>query len=439
MRASRPGSPRPSCSVRDVHWLCGCCRRRSRGPRARRPADARRARTRVARTRRCTRSPTPSARAAAAILEANRADVEQGRADGLSAALLDRLTLDDARIDALAEAAAAVAALPDPCGEVAAGWRLGNGLDVVRVQVPLGRVLVVYEARPNVTVDVAALCLKSGNVAILRGSRSASATNAALLEAVHDGLDATGLPRDAVIAVAASHEELAALVADARNADVVVPRGGERLKDFLLEHARIPVLAAAGGNCHVYVDATADPEMAERIAVNAKTHRPGVCNAAETLLVHAGAADAVLPRVLAELHRRGVELRGCERTRALAGTTPVIAADDDDYATEFLDLILAVRVVDSLDDAIDHIARFSTGHSEAIVTSSLEAADRFTREVDSACVYVNASTRFTDGGEFGFGAEIGNSTSRLHVRGPIGLRDLTTMKYVVRGDGQIRS
>ena len=198
-----------------------------------------------------------------------------------------------------------------------------NGLDVVRVQVPLGRVLVVYEARPNVTVDVAALCLKSGNVAILRGSRSASATNAALLEAVHDGLDATGLPRDAVIAVAASHEELAALVADARNADVVVPRGGERLKDFLLEHARIPVLAAAGGNCHVYVDATADAEMAERIAVNAKTHRPGVCNAAETLLVHAGAADAVLPRMLAELHRRGVELRGCERTRALAGTTPV--------------------------------------------------------------------------------------------------------------------
>ncbi len=374
----------------------------------------------------------------AEILAANGGDVEQGRGDGLSIALLDRLKLDDARIDALADAARAIAALPDPCGEVEAGWRLGNDLDVTRVRVPLGRVLVVYEARPNVTIDVAALCLKSGNVAILRGSRSANATNAALLAAVHEGLDACDLPRDIVISVIASHDELAMLVADACNADVVIPRGGEALKDFLLEHARIPVLAAAGGNCHVYVDASADPAMAERIAVNAKTQRPGVCNAAETLLVHADAAPAVLPRTLAELHRRGVELRGCDRTRALAGSTPVVPADEDDYATEFLDLVLAVRVVDSLDDAIDHIARYATGHSEAIVTASLHAAERFTREVDSACVYVNASTRFTDGGEFGFGAEIGNSTSRLHVRGPIGLRDLTTMKYVVRGDGQVR-
>ena len=374
----------------------------------------------------------------AAILEANRGDVDQGRANGLSTALLDRLTLTESRIDALADAARSIAALPDPCGEVEDGWRLGNDLEVTRVRVPLGRVLVVYEARPNVTIDVAALCLKSGNVAILRGSRSASATNAALLEAVHEGLDASDLPRDAAIAIAASHAELATLVAGAGNADVVIPRGGEALKDFLLEHARIPVLAAAGGNCHVYVDASADPEMAERIAVNAKTHRPGVCNAAETLLVHAEAAPSVLPRVLAELQRRGVELRGCERTRALAGATLVQPADEADYATEFLDLVLAVRVVDSLDDAIEHIGRYATGHSEAIVTESLHAADRFTREVDSACVYVNASTRFTDGGEFGFGAEIGNSTSRLHVRGPIGLRDLTTTKYVVRGDGQIR-
>ena len=373
-----------------------------------------------------------------AILEANRGDVEQGRADGLSTALLDRLTLDESRVAALADAARAIAALPDPCGEVDDGWRLGNDLDVTRVRVPLGRVLVVYEARPNVTVDVAALCLKSGNVAILRGSRSANATNAALLQAVHEGLESSGLPRDAAIALAASHDELASLVADARNADVVIPRGGEALKNFLLEHARIPVLAAAGGNCHVYVDASADPEMAERITVNAKTHRPGVCNAAETLLVHAAAAPAVLPRTLAELHRRGVELRGCERTRALAGSTPIAAVDEDDYTTEFLDLVLAVRVVDSLDDAIEHIGRYATGHSEAIVTESLAAAGRFTREVDSACVYVNASTRFTDGGEFGFGAEIGNSTSRLHVRGPIGLRDLTTTKYVVRGNGQIR-
>jgi glutamate-5-semialdehyde dehydrogenase len=373
-----------------------------------------------------------------AIAEANAVDLAQGRQDGLSAALLDRLTLDGARIDALADAARAIAALPDPCGEADAGWRLPNALDVTRVRVPLGRVLVVYEARPNVTIDVAALCLKSGNVAILRGSRSARATNAALLEAVHAGLAASDLPTDAVIALEASRDELAAVVADPANADVVVPRGGEALKDFLLEHARIPVLAAAGGNCHVYVDATADPAMAHRIAINAKTHRPGVCNAAETLLVHADAAPAVLPDLLADLHAHGVEVRGDERTRTLAGATPVAPADEDDYATEFLDLVLAVRVVDSLDEALDHIARFATGHSEAIVTSSLEAADRFTREVDSACVYVNASTRFTDGGEYGFGAEIGNSTSRLHVRGPIGLRDLTTTKYVVRGSGQVR-
>jgi glutamate-5-semialdehyde dehydrogenase len=373
-----------------------------------------------------------------AIAEANAVDLAQGRDDGLSAALLDRLTLDGARIDALADAARAIAALPDPCGEADAGWRLPNALDVTRVRVPLGRVLVVYEARPNVTIDVAALCLKSGNVAILRGSRSARATNAALLDAVHAGLAASDLPADAVIALEASRDELAAVVADAANADVVVPRGGEALKDFLLEHARIPVLAAAGGNCHVYVDATADAAMAHRIAMNAKTHRPGVCNAAETLLVHADAAPAVLPELLADLHAHGVEVRGDGRTQALAGATPVAPADEDDYATEFLDLVLAVRVVDSLDDALDHIARYATGHSEAIVTSSLEAADRFTREVDSACVYVNASTRFTDGGEYGFGAEIGNSTSRLHVRGPIGLRDLTTTKYVVRGSGQVR-
>jgi glutamate-5-semialdehyde dehydrogenase len=374
----------------------------------------------------------------AAIAEANAADLAQGRDDGLSAALLDRLTLDGARIDALVAAARAIAALPDPCGEIDAGWRLPNDLDVARVRVPLGRVLVVYEARPNVTIDVAALCLKSGNVAILRGSRSARATNAALLDAVHAGLAASDLPTDAAIALEASRDELAAVVADPANADVVVPRGGEALKDFLLEHARIPVLAAAGGNCHIYVDASADEAMAVEIAVNAKTQRPGVCNAAETLLVHADAAPGILPQLLAALHARGVELRGDARTRELAGATAVTPADDDDYATEFLDLVLAVRVVASLEEALDHIARFATGHSEAIVTSSLEAADRFIREVDSACVYVNASTRFTDGGEYGFGAEIGNSTSRLHVRGPIGLRDLTTTKYVVRGSGQIR-
>jgi len=375
--------------------------------------------------------------ASAEILDANAEDVAAARASGTATSLLDRLTLDGRRLAALQASTTAIAALPDPCGEVVEGRRLENGLDVVRVRVPLGRVLVVYEGRPNVTVDVAGLCLKAGNVALLRGSRLSRRTDAALLRAVHAGLARAGVPEDAAIPLELSRDDLAALVAGGEAADVVVPRGGEGLKHFLLEHSRIPVLAAAGGNCHVYVDASADAAMAEAIVVNAKVQRPGVCNAAETLLVHAAAA-AQLPRLLGTLSARGVELRGCERTRAAAPGVDVAPAGDDDYATEFLDLVLAVRVVDSLDEAIEHVARFSTGHSEAIVTDSVAAAERFVREVDSACVYVNASTRFTDGGEFGMGAEIGNSTSRLHARGPIGLRDLTTTKYVVRGTGQVR-
>jgi glutamate-5-semialdehyde dehydrogenase len=374
----------------------------------------------------------------AAILAANALDVEAARLDGTSTALVDRLTLDGPRLEALASAVAAIEALPDPCGAVLDGFRLPNGIGVTQVRVPLGRVLVVYEARPNVTVDVAALCLKAGNVALLRGSSSARRTNAALLAAVHRGLEQEGITPDAVIGLDLSRSELAEAVASTDTAEVVIPRGGEQLKDFLLEHARIPVLAAAGGNCHVYVDATADTAMAVRIAVNAKVQRPGVCNACETLLVHRDRI-ADVPLLVAALHEQGVELRGCERTVAAAGGIPVAPATDDDYATEFLDLVLAVRVVDSLDEAIEHIARYSTGHSEAIVTSSVAAADRFCREVDAACVYVNASTRFTDGGEFGMGAEIGNSTSRLHARGPIGLRDITTTKYIGRGSGQIRS
>jgi glutamate-5-semialdehyde dehydrogenase len=373
-----------------------------------------------------------------AILASNALDVEAARADGTTSALVDRLTLNSSRLQALAAAVAAIEALPDPCGQVVDGFRLPNGIEVTQVRVPLGRVLVVYEARPNVTVDVAALCLKAGNVALLRGSSSARRTNAALLHAVHRGLEQEGITPDAVIGLDLSRSELAEAVASTDTAEVVIPRGGEQLKEFLLEHARIPVLAAAGGNCHVYVDATADTAMAVRIAVNAKVQRPGVCNACETLLVHRDRISD-LPLLLAALHEQGVELRGCERTAAAAGGIPVAAATDDDYATEFLDLVLAVRVVDSLDEAIEHIARFSTGHSEAIVTSSVASADRFCREVDAACVYVNASTRFTDGGEFGMGAEIGNSTSRLHARGPIGLRDITTTKYIGRGSGQIRA
>ena len=373
-------------------------------------------------------------RDADAILAANAEDV--AGAAGETAAIIDRLTLNPERLAAIAQAARDVAALPDPVGRVIDDRRLHNGLELSKVRVPIGRILVVYEARPNVTVDVAALCIKSGNVALLRGSASARNSNAALAAAVRAGLADAGLPEDVVLPIEGSREDLAELVADAKAADIVVPRGGEALKDFLLEKSRIPVLAAAGGICHVYLDADADAEMAVSITMNAKVQRPGVCNAAETLLVHADRTD-LLPPVLSALRDAGVELRGDERTRA-AIDFPIAEATDADWDAEYLDLILAVRVVDDLDAALDHIDRHSTGHSEAIVTDSLEAARRFTDGVDSACVYVNASTRFTDGGEYGMGAEVGNSTARLHVRGPIGLEDLTTTKYVVIGTGQTR-
>ena len=373
-------------------------------------------------------------RDADAILAANAEDI--AGAAGETAAIIDRLTLNPERLAAIAQAARDVAALPDPVGRVIDDRRLHNGLELSKVRVPIGRILVVYEARPNVTVDVAALCIKSGNVALLRGSASARNSNAALAAAVRAGLADAGLPEDVVLPIEGSREDLAELVADAKAADIVVPRGGEALKDFLLEKSRIPVLAAAGGICHVYLDADADADMAVSITMNAKVQRPGVCNAAETLLVHADRTD-LLPPVLSALRDAGVELRGDERTRA-AIDFPIAEATDADWDAEYLDLILAVRVVDDLDAALDHIDRHSTGHSEAIVTDSLEAARRFTDGVDSACVYVNASTRFTDGGEYGMGAEVGNSTARLHVRGPIGLEDLTTTKYVVIGSGQTR-
>ena len=370
------------------------------------------------------------------VLAANAEDVAAAIRDHTSAALIDRLTLNSERLTTLIETVRDVANLPDPVGRVVEDRRLTNGLDLAKVRVPIGRVLVVYEARPNVTVDVAALCIKSGNVALLRGSQSARATNAALIRAVRAGLLDAGLPEDAVIPIEGSRDDLGALVSDPTVADIVVPRGGEALKNFPLERSRIPVLAAAGGNCHVYLDRDANTEMAMAITVNAKVQRPGVCNAAETLLVHADRLDLLAP-VLGALHEAGVELRGCERTRA-ATSIPMIAATEADWATEYLDLILAVRVVDDLDAALAHIDQYATGHSEAIVTDSLDASQRFVDGVDSACVYVNASTRFTDGGEYGMGAEVGNSTARLHVRGPIGLEDLTTTKYVVTGSGQIR-
>ncbi|MEI6624732.1 MAG: glutamate-5-semialdehyde dehydrogenase [Thermoleophilia bacterium] len=375
-------------------------------------------------------------RNAAAILAANAEDVAAAVASNTAASLVDRLTLNDERLAALAQSVRDVAALPDPVGRVVEDRRLHNGLELSKVCVPIGRVLVVYESRPNVTVDVAALCIKSGNVALLRGSAAAVRSNAVLGDTVRTGLVAVGLPADVVISIEGSRDDLGELVSDASTADIVVPRGGEALKDFLLEKSRIPVLAAAGGICHVYLDRDADAEMAVAITMNAKVQRPGVCNAAETLLVHADRTDLLQP-VLSALRDAGVELRGDERTRA-AIDFEINAATDTDWDAEYLDLILAVRVVDDLDAALDHIDLHSTGHSEAIVTDSLEASRAFTDGVDSACVYVNASTRFTDGGEYGMGAEVGNSTARLHVRGPIGLEALTTTKYVVIGSGQTR-
>ena len=373
---------------------------------------------------------------AAAILAANAEDIAAAVASNTAASLVDRLTLNDERLAALAQSVRDVAALPDPVGRVVEDRRLHNGLELSKVCVPIGRVLVVYESRPNVTVDVAALCIKSGNVALLRGSAAAVRSNAVLGDTVRAGLVAVGLPADVVISIEGSRDELGELVSDASTADIVVPRGGEALKDFLLEKSRIPVLAAAGGICHVYLDRDANAEMAVSITMNAKVQRPGVCNAAETLLVHADRTDLLQP-VLSALRDAGVELRGDERTRA-AIDFEINAATDADWDAEYLDLILAVRVVDDLDAALDHIDLHSTGHSEAIVTDSLEASRAFTDGVDSACVYVNASTRFTDGGEYGMGAEVGNSTARLHVRGPIGLEALTTSKYVVIGTGQTR-
>jgi glutamate-5-semialdehyde dehydrogenase len=374
------------------------------------------------------------------ILEANARDLEAGRESGLSAALMDRLALSEERIAGMARGVRDIAALPDPVGEVIDGYRLPNGLDVRKVRVPLGVVAVVYEARPNVTIDAAALCLKSGNAILLRGSSSATHSNAVLAAIAAEAAEGAGLPAGALGLVAGGgREELAELATQEGLVDLIIPRGGEGLKKALSEVAKVPVIYAASGNCRVYVDASADLARAVEIALNAKTQRPGVCNAAETLLVHANAAEAFLPGALRALAGAGVELRGDERTRALAPDGVAVGeATDEDYATEFLALILAVKIVDSVDEAIDHVETYGSGHSESILTGSTAAARAFQLGVDAACVYVNASTRFTDGGEFGMGAEIGNSTQKLHARGPIGLRELCTFKYLVEGDGHLR-
>jgi len=376
------------------------------------------------------------------IIEANARDMEAGRESGLSPALLDRLALDPTRVAGIAAGVRSIAALPDPVGEVIDGFRLANGLDVRKVRVPLGVIAVVYEARPNVTIDAAALCLKSGNAIVLRGSSSAAHSNAVLASIAADAAESAGIPEGAIVLVAGGgREELAELATQNGVVDLIIPRGGEGLKNALKGVATVPVIYAASGNCHVYVDASADLDAAERIIVNAKTQRPGVCNAAETLLVHVDAAGAFLPRALRALQNDGVELRVDGRTRATAGEElagTLLGAEDEDWDTEFLALVLAVKIVDSVDEAIEHINAHGSGHSEAIVTADAKAARAFEKGVDAACVYINASTRFTDGGEFGMGAEIGNSTQKLHARGPIALRELCTFKYVVQGDGHIR-
>jgi glutamate-5-semialdehyde dehydrogenase len=371
------------------------------------------------------------------ILEANARDLDAGRESGLSSALMDRLALDPGRVAAMAAGVRDIVALQDPVGEVLDGFRLPNRLDVRKVRVPLGVVAVVYEARPNVTIDAAALALKSGNAIVLRGSSSAAHSNAVLAAVAIEAVEAAGLPPGALSLVAGGgREELAELAAQDGFVDLIIPRGGEGLKAALSAVATVPVIYAASGNCHVYVDATADLDSAREIVVNAKVQRPGVCNAAETLLVHSDVADAFLPPVFEDLRDAGVELRGDERVRAVDGA--VADATEEDWATEYLALVLAVRVVDSVEDAIEHIGAYGSGHSEAIVTGATTAARAFQLGVDAACVYVNASTRFTDGGQFGMGAEIGNSTQKLHARGPIGLRELCTFKYLVEGDGQVR-
>jgi glutamate-5-semialdehyde dehydrogenase len=385
------------------------------------------------------------------IIAANERDMQaadrrSASENAIGDALLDRLRLDEQRVCAIAGAVRQIAALADPVGELIDGRRLPNGLDVRKVRVPLGVVAVVYEARPNVTIDAAALCIKSGNAIVLRGSSSAAHSNAALAQIAADAAVEAGLPPGSVSLVAGGgREELAELATQKDSVDLIIPRGGEGLKDALQAVATVPVIYAASGNCHVYVDAAAELDQAKAIVLNSKTQRPGVCNAAETLLVHADVAPLFLPLIVGALQDAGVLVRADERALAIvedAGTPAaafVQAAGEQDWSTEYLAMTIAVRVVDAVDAAIEHIGRYGSGHSEAIVTRDTAAARAFQLGVDAACVYVNASTRFTDGGEFGMGAEIGNSTQKLHVRGPIGLRELCTFKYLVEGDGHVRA
>ncbi len=371
------------------------------------------------------------------ILAANAQDLEAGKAAGMSQALLDRLALTEGRIQDMSTAVKEVAKAPDPVGRVLSGSVLENGLQLQKVTVPMGVMGIIYEARPNVTSDAAALCVKAGSAVILRGGKEALNSNRAVAQVLRDALEETGLPADCVQLVQdTSRQSAQELMTLTDYLDVLIPRGGAGLIRSVKENARVPVIETGVGNCHVYVDQSADLDMAAEIIFNAKCSRPSVCNAIETILVHEKAAPAALPKIQERLEEKQVELRGCERTRAiLPGITP---ATEEDWSTEYLDYILAVKVVDSLEEALEHIGRYSTGHSECIVTQDYTAAQRFLNEVDAAAVYVNASTRFTDGGQFGLGAEIGISTQKLHARGPMGLEQLVSYKFLIRGNGQVR-
>ena len=374
---------------------------------------------------------------AGSLLEANRADVERAQGRGATRAFLDRLTLTESRLEEMAQGLREIAALPDPVGTVVEVWRRPNGIEISRVRVPLGVVGFIYESRPNVTADAAGLCVKSGNAVILRGGSEAIDSNTMIAAVLAKAVEKAGGPADAIQFIETTDREaVAALLELGGLVDLIIPRGGEEFVRWVAERSRIPVLKHDKGLVHVFVDASADPAMAAQIVVNAKAQRPGVCNALETLLVHREIAPRLLPALAARLAEAGVEVRGCPRTRALVPSTR--PATDADWDTEYLDLILAVLVVDDLDAAIAHIHRHGTGLAEAIVTNDLGHARRFTREVDAAAVLVNASTRLVDGSQFGMGAEMGISTSRVHARGPVGVRELTTTKFVVVGDGQVR-
>ena len=374
----------------------------------------------------------------AAIMAANQVDLDNGKANGLSAALLDRLKLDEGRIKGVADGVLEVAALPDPIGTVISGSTRPNGMNITKVRVPLGVIGIIFESRPNVTVDAAVRCLKSGNAVILRGGKEAIHSNKCLTSIMQEAIESVGLDRNAVQLIEdTTRQSSVELMELTEYLDVLIPRGGKGLIQAVVQNAKVPVIETGAGNCHVFVDESADIDMAANIIYNAKTSRPSVCNAIETILVHEKIAEKALPAIKARLDEKNVELRGCEKTRAILGDA-VKPAEESDWETEYGDYILAVKVVSSLEEATEHIAKYSTGHSECIVTRDYQNARKFTATVDSAAVYVNVSTRFTDGGMFGLGAEIGISTQKLHARGPMGLNELTSMKFIIEGEGQVR-